>query len=82
MERARKKAAKELEKKRAAAANAKPVVTAQLVPKRAAALDIEESCGFDTAARNASGAATCASGNWSEERHRAHLRRRYQSGSG
>ncbi len=41
MERARKKAAKELEKKRAAAANAKPVVTAQLVPKRAAALDIE-----------------------------------------
>jgi S-DNA-T family DNA segregation ATPase FtsK/SpoIIIE len=41
MERARQKAAKELEKKRAAAANAKPVVTAQLVPKRAAALDIE-----------------------------------------
>ena len=34
MERARKKAARELEKKRAAAANAKPVVTAQLVPKR------------------------------------------------
>ena len=34
MERARKKAAKDLEKKRAAAANAKPVVTAQLVPKR------------------------------------------------
>ena len=39
IERARKKAAKELEKKRAAAANAKPVVTAQLVPKR---LVIEE----------------------------------------
>ncbi len=36
MERARKKAAKDLEKKRAAAANAKPVVTAQLVPKRTA----------------------------------------------
>jgi S-DNA-T family DNA segregation ATPase FtsK/SpoIIIE len=35
-ERARRKAAKELEKKRAAAANAKPVVTAQLVPRRAA----------------------------------------------
>ena len=34
MERARKRAARELEKKRAAAANAKPVVTAQLVPKR------------------------------------------------
>ena len=34
MERARKNAAKDLEKKRAAAANAKPVVTAQLVPKR------------------------------------------------
>jgi S-DNA-T family DNA segregation ATPase FtsK/SpoIIIE len=34
MERARKKAAKELEKKRATAANTKPVVTAQLVPKR------------------------------------------------
>ncbi|HME38637.1 MAG TPA: DNA translocase FtsK [Steroidobacteraceae bacterium] len=34
-ERARKKAAKELEKKRAAATNAKPVVTAQLVPRRA-----------------------------------------------
>jgi S-DNA-T family DNA segregation ATPase FtsK/SpoIIIE len=34
IERARKKEAKELEKKRAAAANAKPVVTAQLVPKR------------------------------------------------
>jgi S-DNA-T family DNA segregation ATPase FtsK/SpoIIIE len=34
MERARKRAAKELEKKRATAANAKPVVTAQLVPKR------------------------------------------------
>ncbi len=33
-ERARKKAAKDLEKKRAAAANAKPVVTAQLVPRR------------------------------------------------
>ncbi len=40
MERARKKAAKELEKKRAASTNAKPVVTAQLVPKRTAALDI------------------------------------------
>jgi S-DNA-T family DNA segregation ATPase FtsK/SpoIIIE len=39
MERARKKAAKELEKKRAAAANAKPVVTAQLVPKRVVAAD-------------------------------------------
>jgi DNA segregation ATPase FtsK/SpoIIIE, S-DNA-T family len=34
-ERARKQAAKELEKKRAAAALAKPVVTAQLVPRRA-----------------------------------------------
>jgi S-DNA-T family DNA segregation ATPase FtsK/SpoIIIE len=34
-ERARRKAARELEKKRAAAANAKPVVTAQLVPRRA-----------------------------------------------
>jgi S-DNA-T family DNA segregation ATPase FtsK/SpoIIIE len=33
-ERARRKAARELEKKRAAAANAKPVVTAQLVPRR------------------------------------------------
>jgi DNA segregation ATPase FtsK/SpoIIIE, S-DNA-T family len=41
IERARKKAAKELEKKRAAAANAKPVVTAQLVPKRFAAPDAE-----------------------------------------
>jgi S-DNA-T family DNA segregation ATPase FtsK/SpoIIIE len=37
IERARKKAARDLEKKRAAASNAKPVVTAQLVPKRAAA---------------------------------------------
>src|SRR5208282_714794 len=36
MENDRKKAARELEKKRAAAANAKPVVTAQLVPRRAA----------------------------------------------
>ena len=35
------KAAKELEKKRAAAANAKPVVTAQLVPKRVATPDAE-----------------------------------------
>lgn len=35
-ERARRRAAKDLEKKRAAAANAKPVVTAQLVPRRAA----------------------------------------------
>ena len=34
-ERARKRAAKELEKKRANAANAKPVVTAQMVPRRA-----------------------------------------------
>jgi len=34
-ERARKRAAKELEKKRAAAAAVKPVVTAQLVPRRA-----------------------------------------------
>jgi S-DNA-T family DNA segregation ATPase FtsK/SpoIIIE len=34
-ERARRKAARELEKKRAAAANAKPVVTAQLVPRKA-----------------------------------------------
>ena len=41
LERARKKAAKELEKKRAAAAKAKPVVTAQLVPKRFAAPDAE-----------------------------------------
>jgi S-DNA-T family DNA segregation ATPase FtsK/SpoIIIE len=41
LERARKKAAKELEKKRAAAANAKPVVTAQLIPKRFAAADAE-----------------------------------------
>jgi len=39
IERARKKAAKELEKKRAAAANAKPIVTAQLVPKRTAPLE-------------------------------------------
>src|ERR1017187_3409977 len=36
IERARKRAAKDLEKKRAAAANAKPVVTAQLVPRRVA----------------------------------------------
>ena len=36
IERARKKAAKDLEKKRATAANDKPVVTAQLVPKRIA----------------------------------------------
>ena len=35
-ERLRRRAAKDLEKKRAAAANAKPVVTAQLVPRRAA----------------------------------------------
>src|SRR5581483_7816262 len=35
-ERARRRAARELEKKRAAAANAKPVVTAQLVPRRSA----------------------------------------------
>jgi len=35
IERARKKAARELEKKRAAAAGVKPVVTAQLVPRRA-----------------------------------------------
>ena len=35
-ERARRRAARELEKKRAAAANAKPVVTAQLVPRRPA----------------------------------------------
>ncbi len=34
-ERARKRAARELEKKRATAANAKPVVTAQLIPRRA-----------------------------------------------
>src|SRR5450759_2265762 len=41
IERARKKAAKDLEKKRAAAANAKPVVTAQLVPKRTGAPESE-----------------------------------------
>ena len=41
IERARKKAAKDLEKKRAGAANAKPVVTAQLIPKRVAALDVD-----------------------------------------
>jgi DNA segregation ATPase FtsK/SpoIIIE, S-DNA-T family len=41
VERARKRAAKDLEKKRSAAANAKPVVTAQLIPKRVAALDVE-----------------------------------------
>jgi len=39
IERAHRKAAKELEKKRAAAANAKPVVTAQLVPRRSAPVD-------------------------------------------
>jgi len=49
MERARKKAAKELEKKRAAAANAKPVVTAQLVPKRAVA-QAEEDIAVEQAA--------------------------------
>ncbi len=45
-ERQRKKAAKDLEKKRAAAANSKPVVTAQLVPRRAvdsASIEPEES---------------------------------------
>jgi S-DNA-T family DNA segregation ATPase FtsK/SpoIIIE len=41
IERARKKAAKDLEKKRAAAANTKPVVTAQLIPKRVAPLDVD-----------------------------------------
>jgi S-DNA-T family DNA segregation ATPase FtsK/SpoIIIE len=41
IERARKRAAKDLEKKRAAAANAKPVVTAQLIPRRAAVPDAE-----------------------------------------
>ncbi len=40
IERARRKAAKELEKKRAAAANAKPVVTAQLVPKPSSAPEV------------------------------------------
>jgi S-DNA-T family DNA segregation ATPase FtsK/SpoIIIE len=40
LERARRRAARELEKKRAAAANAKPVVTAQLVPRRAAELTV------------------------------------------
>ncbi len=49
MERARKKAAKELEKKRTAAANAKPVVTAQLVPKRTAAF-IEDFAAEQTVA--------------------------------
>jgi len=50
MERARKKAAKELEKKRASAANAKPVVTAQLVPKRFIA-PAEEIAPAETAAQ-------------------------------
>jgi S-DNA-T family DNA segregation ATPase FtsK/SpoIIIE len=55
MERARKKAAKELEKKRAAAANAKPVVTAQLVPKRFVA-PLEETAPAATTAQPASAA--------------------------
>ena len=37
------RAARDLEKKRAAAANAKPVVTAQLVPRRAARTEAEAS---------------------------------------
>jgi len=41
-ERVRHRAARELEKKRAAAANAKPVVTAQLVPRRAAEQAVTE----------------------------------------
>ncbi len=56
MERARKKAAKELEKKRAAAANAKPVVTAQLVPKRSIA-PAEEIAPAEAAAQPASATA-------------------------
>ena len=42
MERARKKEAKDLEKKRAAAANVKPVVPARMIPKRAVAAEEEE----------------------------------------
>ena len=62
IERARKKAAKELEKKRAAAANAKPVVTAQLVPKRVAAPDAEAPATSTPAGMAPSAAADCASG--------------------
>ena len=44
-ERARKQAAKDLEKKRTAAANGKPVVTAQLVPRRSGAQAAEQAAG-------------------------------------
>ena len=48
IEHARRKAAKELEKKRAAASGGKPVVTAQLVPKRAP-VPVEESFSMQEA---------------------------------
>ena len=53
IERARKKEAKDLEKKRAAAANIKPVVTAQLVPKRLVVQE-EEAVPAQTATPQAS----------------------------
>ncbi len=77
MERTRKRAAKELEKKRAAAANAKPVVTAQLIPKRVGGAGYRCSSDCDSVdGYGSSCAAACACGKRSQERHRAHLRRR------
>ena len=71
-ERARKRAAKELEKKRAAAANVKPVVTAQLVPT---------ACQWKKLLRRRSAAggrfgSAAATGARRQDRHRAHVRRR------
>ena len=73
-ERARKKAAKQLEKKRAAAAAAaKPVVTAQLVPRRAA-----EEAPASPAQPSAGVRSPATSSTWrSEERHRADVRGRW-----
>ena len=65
------KAAKDLEKKRAAAANAKPVVTAQLVPKRQLACTEEEAVPAQTL-RDAS--SRCRTAIQCEDRHRAHVR--------
>ncbi len=61
-ERARKKTAKDLEKKRAAAANAKPVVTAQLIPRRPGAQAAEQAATTPNAAQSVADSSNRRSG--------------------
>ena len=77
-ERARKKAAKELEKKRASA-NAKPVVTAQLVPRRAENPGQEPALGNSAGVTIPAGQTASASGGQSLNRVKSGIERMFDA---